>query len=257
MAHVEDDQLDAALAAIQVTIGADLVAVSLYGSAVSGALRPDSDLDLLVLTARRIGTDAKRGLVDALLPISGRETRPDGWRPLEVTVVALPDVRPWRYPPRKELQYGEWLRAAFLAGAIEPEPAESPDLAVLLTMARRDSRPLHGPSLARTLEEVPAPDLARALADALPSLLDDLEDDTRNVLLTLARMWFTLETGQIGSKDAAADWALARLPAAHRPLLRRARDLYRDGGFGRWAAELPHVRALAEDFAERIRAAAG
>ena len=40
----------------------------------------------------------------------------------------------------------------------------------------------------------------------------DLEGDVRNVLLTLARVWFTLETGTIASKDVAADWAITRLP---------------------------------------------
>ena len=60
----------------------------------------------------------------------------------------------------------------------------------------------------------------------------DLADDTRNVLLTLARIWVTLETGEIRSKDEAADWAIPRLPDEHRPAMRRARDLYRAGGFG-------------------------
>ena len=38
----------------------------------------------------------KARVVEGLLPISGRETRPRTWRPLEVTIVAQPEVRPWR-----------------------------------------------------------------------------------------------------------------------------------------------------------------
>jgi streptomycin 3"-adenylyltransferase len=72
------------------------------------------------------------------------------------------------------------------------------------------------------------------MVDTLPFLLDDLEGDTRNVLLTLARIWVTLGTGEIRSKDAAADWVLPRLAPEERPLLARARDLYRDGGYGDW-----------------------
>jgi hypothetical protein len=54
------------------------------------------------------------------------------------------------------------------------------------------------------------------MADELPSLVADLESDTRNVLLTLARMWTTVATGRIVSKDAAAAWALERLPPSAR-----------------------------------------
>ena len=42
-------------------------------------------------------------------------------------------------------------------------------------------------------------------------MIPGLVDDTRNSVLTLARIWLTVETGEIGPKDAA-DWALERLP---------------------------------------------
>ena len=43
------------------------------------------------------------------------------------------------------------------------------------------------------------------MLDGVPSLMADLADDTRNVLLTLARIWTTVATGEIRSKDEAAD----------------------------------------------------
>jgi hypothetical protein len=60
----------------------------------------------------------------------------------------------------------------------------------------------------------------------LPGLLEDLDGDTRNVVLTLARVWTTLATGGIRPKDAAADWALPRLPPHRRPVLEHAKQLY-------------------------------
>ncbi|CAM5287036.1 aminoglycoside adenylyltransferase domain-containing protein [Streptomyces pilosus] len=57
-------------------------------------------------------------------------------------------------------------------------------------------------------------------------MLDDLDGDTRNVLLIFARVWATRSTGRITSKTAAADWALFRLPPGHRPVLEHARQLY-------------------------------
>ncbi|MFJ5999055.1 aminoglycoside adenylyltransferase domain-containing protein [Streptomyces sp. NPDC092370] len=55
----------------------------------------------------------------------------------------------------------------------------------------------------------------------IPGLLEDLDGDTRDVLLTFARIRTTLATGRIKPKDAA-DRALARLPPEHRPALEHA-----------------------------------
>ena len=75
--------------------------------------------------------------------------------------------------------------------------------------ALQASRSLHGRPIGELVEPVPRGDLVRAMTDELPSLLDDLEDDTRNVVLTLARIWMTVETGEIRAKEIAADWALS------------------------------------------------
>ena len=57
-------------------------------------------------------------------------------------------------------------------------------------------------------------------------LRGNIESDTRNVILTLARIWSMVATGVIRSKDAAADWVFDRLPEAHRPVLAPARAIY-------------------------------
>jgi streptomycin 3"-adenylyltransferase len=46
------------------------------------------------------------------------------------------------------------------------------------------------------------------------------------VLLTLARIWVTIETGSILPKDQAAEWASARLPPRAAVVLQHARTLY-------------------------------
>ena len=203
-----------------------LLGASLYGSAVSGGLRPDSDLDLFGVLSRRL-TDAEKGaLVEGLVPLSWRRLRPAGWRPLELTLIVQGDVRPWRYPPRFDFQYGEWLRDALVAGDLAPWPAVNPDVAIQVTMVIARGRALAGSPPASLLDPVPYDDLVRAMRDELPPLLDDLNSDTRNVLLTLARVWATVATGELRPKDSAADWALARLDARHRPILELARGAY-------------------------------
>jgi predicted nucleotidyltransferase len=250
LTQVPRDQVAAVFDLLRDVIGDSLLGLYLYGSAVDGGLRPGSDLDLLGLIDRRLEHDQRRRLVDGLLPLSGRDTRPASWRPIELTLVVPDDVRPWRYPPRFDLQYGEWLRPAFLTGDLEPWPSTNPDVAVLVTMALRRSETLVGPPASELLDEVPRADLLRAMTDELPALLEDLESDTRNVLLTLARMWMTAATGDIRSKEAAAEWAIQRLPAEHRPLLEAARAGYLGDAEDRWD-DLDAARALSRELVLR------
>lgn len=246
-------QLEAALEVLRGAVGPGvIIGAYVYGSAVDAGLRPDSDLDLFVVTERALRADERQRLVGGLLPISSRDTRPTEWRPLEVTVVTQSDVRPWRYPPRMDFLYGQWLRDEFLAGRIAPA-RPNPDLGVLITMVRQRGRALIGPPPEHLLDPVPRADLGRAMLDTIPSLMDDLKDDTRNVLLTLARIWTTRATGEIRSKDAAADWVIPHLPEEERPMLARARDLYRDGGYGEWpdAAAARHLARVLIDGIDR------
>ncbi|PVE11096.1 hypothetical protein Y717_17670 [Streptomyces scopuliridis RB72] len=56
----------------------------------------------------------------------------------------------------------------------------------------------------------------------------------------------TVATGSVTSKDAAADWALARLPAEHRPPPARARAICLGDEDERWDDLLPYVGAHAD-----------
>lgn len=244
-------QAEAVVEVLRSTLPSDaVVAVYLYGSAVAGGLRRDSDLDLLGVVTRRLGETEKRALVAGLVEVSWRRVRPTGWRPVELTLVAHHDIRPWQFPPVRAFQYGEWNREELLAGRELSEPLD-PDLAVLLTMVRASGMTLFGPAPETILDPVPAGDLRRAVLETLPRLLLDTETDTRNVLLTLARMLATVETGDIWSKDAAATWASDRLAHEHRPLLGRARSAYLGDVEDRWP-DVVEARRLAGAIVELI-----
>lgn len=237
-------EADAAFAVLTGELGEALIGVYLLGSALRGGLRPNSDVDLLVVVDRPPGERTRRRLVEALLRLSGSPMDDGSPRPLEVTLLCREALLPWRYPPRSELVYGEWLRDEFEQGRIPPAAAD-PDLAIVLATARERSLPLCGPELAALLPSIPEADLRRAMLDALPGLLAGLPGDERNVLLTLARMWRTAETGEIVAKDVAAAWALRRLPEAQRPLLAMARRAYLEGGGDDWTPHMAQVEALA------------
>lgn len=240
-----------AVRVVRDVLGAEVVGAYLYGSAVQGGLQPHSDVDVLVVSRRRLTAQQRQALVDGLLAISDPPQRSGPARPVELTLVVQSDVRPWRYPPRCEFQYGEWLREDFERGET-PAPTTDPDLALLITMVRQSGTPLLGPPPEEVLDPIPWEDTQRALVAGVPNLLAELESDTRNVVLTLARIWTTLATGTIYSKDVAADWALARLPTGHRPVLARARAIYLGERQEHWADLLPCVRPYAEHLASTI-----
>lgn len=207
-----------------------LVGAFLHGSAVLGGLRADSDLDVLAVSARETTHAEKQKIASGLLAVSGNRSRGDARRPIELTIVAASDVRPRQYPPRRDFQYGEWLRERFERG--DPDlfrPTIDPDIAILITMVRLGDVTLTGSAAGTTFDEVPQRDLVEALVADIPALIDDIDWDTRNVVLTLTRIWHSVVSGRIRSKDAAAEWALERLPPEHRPVLVRAREGYLRG----------------------------
>ena len=241
------EQIERVTRLIGDTLGRNALGVYLHGSAVRGGLRPASDLDLLVVCERSLDDRERRPLTDGLLRLSG--PGPES-RSLELTVVVQGRVRPWRFPPTADFLYGDWLRDEIAAGG-PPRPAPMTGLAIEIPVALAGDRALAGPPPGELLDPVPARDVRRASLAGIPALLDDLPHDTRNVILTLARIWTTLATGEIRAKDAAADWCLGRLPARHRPVLEHARRLYLTCRYDdeSWTDELrngvrPHVDAV-------------
>jgi predicted nucleotidyltransferase len=248
----EAEQMDRVLTAVRDLLGEDLVGAYLHGSATLGGLRPRSDVDVLVVSRRRLSRDERAGLTARMIEVTGHP------RPVELTVVVQDEIRPWRYPPRMELQFGDWLRPALDRGE-EPWPEVNPDLAPLVRMAVEADRALLGPPARDVFDPVPRADFVEALAHGVAELLQDLDSDTRNVILTLARVWSGIETDRVMSKDAAADWALPRLPETLRPVLDRARRIYVTGDEDRWDDVRPLVHAYAQRMAaqiDRARAAA-
>lgn len=248
------EQIAAVLEALRDVLGPDLVGAYLHGSAVLGGLRPHSDLDVLAVSERRMTRPERASTIARLLAISGPYPAAAPPRPLEVTVVVRSDIRPWVYPPRMELQFGEWWREGYERGELEPWRTNDPDLAILITMVLLSDATLSGPPPSEVFDPVPTADLDDALTEGIGGMLEDLGNDTRNLVLTLARIWSSLVTHEIRPKDAAADWALPRLPPRHRAVLIRARDIYLGTEEERWEDLRDRVRPFADAIVEKIEA---
>ncbi|HRQ06078.1 MAG TPA: aminoglycoside adenylyltransferase family protein [Nitrosomonas halophila] len=233
-----------ALSIVQKRLAESLVAAYLHGSAVAGELRPRSDVDFLVVIDQPMTSEDRRCLTCELMEISGRYPfDPDGRHPLEVIVFLRSDLAEPLYPARSEFIYGEWLRHEYEAGE-SSKPVSDPELTLVLAQSREEAKPLVGPNASELLPAIPRSDIRRAIRDILPALIETLQGDERNVLLTLARMWRTAVTDEFVSKDAAADWAAIRLPAEQAYVLTDAREAYLSGCEGDWRnrqQELQHT----------------
>jgi len=231
------------LRTVEELLGSAIVGVYLFGSAVTSGLRINSDIDVLVVVNQSLTEVIRRKLTNRLINISGKIGNSDALRPLEVTVINLGDVAPWRYPPKNEYIYGEWLREEFENGQIQ-EPTYNPDLAIVLAQVRQNSVSLFGSDASDVLEPVPMTHIRRAIMESLPELIEGIKGDERNVILTLARMWLTVAVGEISSKDIAAEWAIPQLPKEHATLLNLARKAYCGEYVDKWEGLDSEVIAL-------------
>lgn len=215
------DQLESVVATVRDVLGDDLVGIYLHGSGGLGGLRPTSDLDVIAVSKRRLTAVEKHQLATQL---AGITKRPRG---LDFDLVVQSEIRPWRSPPPFDFHYSDWWPGMRDRGT-------NTDLAVLITMLLDADKPLYGPPPATVFDPVPESDLRRQTRAAADEVVREVDGDTRNVLLTLARIWTTLETGEVMPKDRAATWVLERLPDEHKPVLERARAAYLEGTYGDW-----------------------
>ncbi len=203
--HDMQQQLKNSIELLKMILGPDLLGVYLYGSSLVGGLQKYSDIDLFVVTNRATTSEEKTKLIANLLQISGIYMK-SSKLPIEITLVEKRMINPWQYPPHFDFQYGDWLRETFEKGIIEPwKNYVMPDLAVIVTQVLLRSETLWGLKPSELLVEVPYRDFMKAMLHDVNRLFADLEHDTRNVLLTFARIWSTLETDTIRSKPSAAD----------------------------------------------------
>lgn len=247
-------EASAALAILQRNVGETLIAVYLHGSVVAGGLRPSSDVDLMAVIGAPMTHGVRTRLVNELMEVSGRHPfDPDGRRPLEVILFSRAGLAAPAFPAHCDFLYGEWLRERFEHGEV-PQPHAGLEYTLLLAQARTQAEALIGPDPSALPPVIQPSDMRRAIRLALSALLSTLGGDERNVLLTLARMWRTLATGDLVPKDVAADWAVPRLRPEAAALMADARDAYLGIGPENWKGRQQEVRKVATELSERVAA---
>jgi predicted nucleotidyltransferase len=222
-------------------LGSDLVGVYLHGSAVLGCFGPRSDIDLVAVAARPTPEQDKQALMAVLLEESVPYDHPGGRRPIELDLVLASALRPWQYPATLDFHYSEEFRARFEAtGELDAwESLESRDLAAHITVLRRSGQAVSGPPIDSVFPEVPTANYVDALTHDLWWCREQWVQRPHYGVLSIARIWATLATGEPQSKATGANWALPRLPAELRPVLEHGLAVYTDANERDGWDELP------------------
>jgi streptomycin 3"-adenylyltransferase len=219
-----DAQLDRIVAGLRRTLGDRLVGVYLHGSLVLGCFNPArSDVDLLTVTRDRLPADERAIVLDLLRNESGSYDRP-GWpRPLELSMLALDELRPWRYPTPYDLHYSSSNPAGV-------GPGEDHDLAAHVWILNRRGRVLDGLPIADVFPDVPDADYVDSLQRDFAFSRDEGHEWAGYATLSMTRVWAARETRDVHSKESGAHWALERLPDDLRPLVQQALESYQGDG---------------------------
>lgn len=247
MSHqTENQQIVQCVELLGNVLGSDLIGIYLYGSSLVGGLQRYSDLDLLVISNRATTHKEKEKLSIELLRISGTY-RNEERRSIDLIVVKQSDIKPWQYPPKFDYHYGDWMRKDFKSGNFEPWITTTmPSLALVITQVLLSSKTVSGQEPKLVLTSVPYTDFIAATIKEMDNLKADVQTDERNVLLTFARIWLTVETDRIGSKQQAAAWAIQQLPDEYKPLMQHALN----STIGTEPDEWNEMRALLEPCAD-------
>jgi streptomycin 3"-adenylyltransferase len=219
-------QIDGIVAGLEVAMGEELVGLYLHGSLALGSFNPEvSDVDLLAVARRKLILEEKAELATLFAEWSGRPCK------IELHVLAETELHPWRHPLPFDFHWGESWREAFeadLEEALSRQRLADPDLAAHVTVTIRHGVALVGPAPQDVLPDLPWPDYVDSLVADLAWALDTEWPNALYRVLSPARIWATLATRDVHSKDSGAAWALERLPTDLRPLL--ARGLARHRG---------------------------
>jgi predicted nucleotidyltransferase len=217
-----NELLGGLVARVESILGDDFVGAYLTGSFALGAADRYSDCDFLVVTEDRVTAEQERALRELHDEIP---TRPGHWTHdlegsyaprAELETLAALDKR-WLYVDRgsREMQWSTHCNSEEMRWTLRERG---------ITLAGPDPRGLVGEVSADALRRR----MRRLIGSFLPDLFSWISFDTawaqRYAVSSLCRMLYTLETGEVASKQASLEWAKHALIRAWHDLIQQVLD---------------------------------
>ena len=212
-------QTDALTRHLSGWLGGASVGVYVHGSICLGDYIPGrSDLDVLIVTDRRLATGERAEFARYLLTIHNRPA------PIELSIVYTGHLRPWQHPTPCQFHFSEYWReryTRFLAEGDFSSPLLSTDftdsdIACHAALTRQSGICLAGRPACDVLPEVPIGDFWDSIAGELETFqfTDYGPQYLASNILTLCRIWSFARLRRILTKRAAGLWAAPLLPDA-------------------------------------------
>ena len=200
-----------------------LIGMYLFGSLANGDFDEHSDIDVLFVTNGKISEDKFSSLRQMHADINKLDSP---WA-IQIEASYIPKDALRHYDPQNNV-HPHMDRGS---NEVLHMMMHATDWIVQRFLLRENGIVITGPDLKTLIDPVSTDDLRWAVARVLPLWVDPmLEDpskiDTRGyqsfIVLSLCRMLYTLQKGEILTKPAAAEWGKQNLDPEWTPLIERA-----------------------------------
>lgn len=208
---------------VQEILGSQFVGMYLFGSLANGDFDEHSDIDVLIVTDRKVSEET----FAALKEMHKRINRIDSPWAVQIEASYIPRTALRRFDPRDNL-HPHMDRGD---NEVLHMMSHESDWIVQRHILRERGIVIKGPSLRSLIDPVSADELRRAVIDVLPLWMKPILEDPSLIkkrgyqsycVLTLCRMSYTLRHGEILSKPNAVKWALEHMDPKWKPLIERA-----------------------------------
>lgn len=192
-------------------LGPNLRAMYVYGSLAFECYNPArSDVDVLVVTQRRMAPETRRVLSTVLRRLSVEA-------PLEISFLSRADLEPWRYPCPFDYHF-----------SAEDEKHDGSDayFATEIANARARGVALVGPPPTRLLPRVPDEDFLDAVEQDLVWARDRIDERPGYAVLNCCRVLAFRKERTVMSKAQAGEWGARFVPEQFRSLVADAATMY-------------------------------
>lgn len=228
-------QLERVTAVWKAQLGSRLVGVYLHGSIALRAFCPDSgDLDLLVVVKNALTVPEKLALAREIIRLDGQPC------PLELSALTRAEAAGWKTPGCCQFHYSDFWTERYLARFQDPsvplyvvdQPFPDADVTSYIRLLHQCGVVLYGPPAADVFAPVSDEDFWAAIS----ADVDEYDFHSYNPrylgsnVLILGRILSFKEEKRILSKYEAGLWAAEHVPADLAYLLRRAMEIWFEGG---------------------------
>lgn len=221
-----------------------LIGVYLHGSIALGCFAEgNSDIDVLIVSGRRIKRDERLTIAREIMEIDGQPSR------LEMSAIFRDDLVPWQYPTPCQFHYSDFWTERYrnmLSGEIKENPIidedfSDPDIACHVRLTLQSGICIYGKPIKDVFPPVPEQDFWQSISGGIDAY-DFHAYEPRyyaSNILTLGRILSYRKEKRILSKYDGGVWTLNYVPERFRYIIADALNV--------WYAGTPGIKYKQED----------